>query len=88
MLLMRLESSLLSRKLISQRKFYFYLPILIFSKSNPNIVSYKEAFFIDNPSALCIVMEYADGGDLYDKICEHKKKGSKFSEAEIWEIFI
>jgi len=53
-----------------------------------NIVSYKEAFFIDNPSALCIIMEYADGGDLYQKICEHKKNNTKFSNAEIWEIFI
>ena len=42
----------------------------------------------ERPSALCIIMEYADGGDLYEKICEHKKKGTHFLEAEIWEIFI
>ena len=34
----------------------------------PNIIAYKEAFLTENPSTLCIVMEYADGGDLYDKI--------------------
>jgi NIMA (never in mitosis gene a)-related kinase len=56
--------------------------------SHPNIVQYKEAFLIENPSALCIVMEYADGGDLYDKINEHKKKKTYFEEGEVWEIFI
>ena len=38
---------------------------ILASISHPNIVSYKDAFLVDNPSALCIVMEYADGGDLY-----------------------
>jgi NIMA (never in mitosis gene a)-related kinase 1/4/5 len=38
-----------------------------------NIIAYKEAFFDEPSSALCIVMEYADGGDLYRKIVEHKK---------------
>ena len=29
------------------------------------IVSYKEAFFEDSTSTLCLVMEFADDGDLY-----------------------
>lgn len=33
-------------------------------------------------------MELADGGDLYQKIVEQKKKKKLFSEAEIWETFI
>jgi len=33
-------------------------------------------------------MEHADGGDLYEKIKKHKKNGTKFSEDEIWRIFI
>jgi NIMA (never in mitosis gene a)-related kinase len=33
-------------------------------------------------------MEYAEGGDLYAKILKHKKNGTKFSEFEIWDIFI
>jgi NIMA (never in mitosis gene a)-related kinase len=33
-------------------------------------------------------MEFADGGDLYQKIVEQKKKKKLFSEAEIWETFI
>jgi hypothetical protein len=33
-------------------------------------------------------MEYADGGDLYNKIVEHQKKNTHFSEKELWNIFI
>lgn len=33
-------------------------------------------------------MEYADGGDLYEKILQHQKKGTKFKESTIWDIFI
>lgn len=61
---------------------------ILASITDPNIVSYKEAFLTENPSALCIVMEYADGGDLYDKICKHQKNKTRFKEHEIWDIFI
>jgi len=33
-------------------------------------------------------MEYADGGDLLQKIFEYKKKGCQFKEEEIWDIFV
>jgi serine/threonine protein kinase len=33
-------------------------------------------------------MEYCDGGDLYEKILEHKKNKTKFEEGDIWEIFV
>jgi len=61
---------------------------ILASIEDPNIVAYKEAFLTDNPSTLCIVMEYADGGDLYEKILAHQKNQTKFSENEIWDIFI
>jgi NIMA (never in mitosis gene a)-related kinase len=32
-------------------------------------------------------MEYADNGDLYQKIVEHQKKGILFAEQDIWTIF-
>ena len=35
------------------------------------IVGYKEAFFEDSTTSLYIVMEFADGGDLYQKILKH-----------------
>lgn len=61
---------------------------ILASVSSENVVSYKEAFWDNNPSALCIVMEYADGGDLYERIKKHKKAGTRFKEEEIWNIFI
>ena len=56
-------------------------------KSN-YVISYKEAFFDENESCLGIVMEYADKGDLYQKISEYKKSAVFFEESEIWRIFI
>jgi NIMA (never in mitosis gene a)-related kinase len=51
---------------------------ILASIHHPNIIGYKEAFFEEATSCLCIVMEYADGGDLLGKISEHKKKGTLF----------
>jgi NIMA (never in mitosis gene a)-related kinase 1/4/5 len=33
-------------------------------------------------------MEFADHGDLYEKISTHAKNGTKFKEDEIWSIAI
>ena len=33
-------------------------------------------------------MEYADGGDLYEAIKSHQKKGTQFEEHEIWNVLI
>ena len=52
------------------------------------VISYKEAFFDEKDSTLCIIMEYADNGDLYQKIVEHKKSAKFFEEIDIWKIFI
>ena len=48
--------------------------------SNKNVVAYKEAFFDEASSTLCIVMEFAEGGDLQGKINEHQKNATEFSE--------
>lgn len=56
--------------------------------SHPNIIAYKEAFIDEKSNTLNIVMEFADDGDLEAKIQEMKKSKSKFSEKEIWNIFI
>lgn len=37
---------------------------ILASIQHPNIIGYKEAFFEEATSSLCIVMEFADGGDL------------------------
>ena len=57
------------------------------SVNHENIASYKEAFFEQATGTLCIVMEFADGGDLLTKIEKLKKSTSFIREAEIWAIF-
>jgi NIMA (never in mitosis gene a)-related kinase len=61
---------------------------ILASVSHPNVISYKEAFFDNDSECLCIVMEYADGGDLYQRILEYKKKGASMSENFLWHILI
>ena len=52
------------------------------------VIAYKEAFIDENDQSLCIVMEYADKGDLYQKICQFKKMGCLIEEVDVWRIFI
>lgn len=61
---------------------------ILASVKNNFVISYKDDF-IDEPSqSLCIIMELADDGDLFQKIWHHQAKGTYFSEKEIWSIFI
>lgn len=41
---------------------------ILASINHPNLIELKEAFLDDTTSNLCLVMEYADGGDLLKKI--------------------
>lgn len=61
---------------------------LLASIRHPNIVCYKEAFYEKKINVLCIIMEYADDGDLFQKICEHKKKRVYMDEKRVWKISI
>jgi len=61
---------------------------LLASISHPAIVAYKQAF-LDEPSRiLCIVEEFADGGDLYQRIQAHRELKEYISEDELWNIFL
>lgn len=33
-------------------------------------------------------MEYANGGDVYERIVEHSKRATFFHEKDIWKFFI
>ena len=57
------------------------------SITHPNIVSYKEAFTYQD-KYLCIVMEFANDGDLYQKIGTHQKNKTYIEEAVVWQIMI
>lgn len=46
---------------------------ILASINSKNIVAYKEAFFEDSSASLCLVMEFADDGDLYQKILKQQK---------------
>lgn len=61
---------------------------ILASVNHPNIISYKEAFFDDESRTLCLIMEYADGGDLYQKILHYQKKGVYMSESFLWSLLI
>ena len=41
---------------------------ILASIDEPNVIGYKEAFMDPATSCLCLVMEFADNGDLYQKI--------------------
>jgi serine/threonine protein kinase len=61
---------------------------ILASINDRNIIGYKEAFYDDASQTLCIVMEFASGGDLLKKIQDHKKKGTYIPEETIWSYFI
>ena len=37
---------------------------------------------------LCIVMDYADGGDMYTKIAKQKQAGRPFGEEQVLDWFV
>ena len=61
---------------------------ILASIRDPNVISYKEVFVDKNYNSLCIVMEYANYGDLYQKIVQHQKDQYAFQENEVWRMLI
>ena len=57
--------------------------------NHPNIIKFHEVFVVKEPSqTLNIIAEYADGGDLSEKIKNQKKKKGYFKESQILDWFI
>lgn len=44
--------------------------------------------FILSLTFFSIVMEYADNGDVFQKICQYQQGGNLFKEKVVWKIFI
>lgn len=61
---------------------------ILASINNEFVISYKEAFIDESSSSLCIIMEYADNGDLFQKIRKHQKLQVFIKEEVIWKIFM
>lgn len=60
---------------------------ILASIKHPNIIGYREAFIDQTSEDLCIVMNYAGGGDLSAKIKECKKKKIRLPEKLIIKFF-
>lgn len=61
---------------------------ILASINNPNIIGYKEVFLEEEPVNLCIVMEFANGGDLMKKIAECKNTKILLPEEVIWKYIV
>jgi NIMA (never in mitosis gene a)-related kinase len=61
---------------------------ILASVKNPFIASYKESFMDEISNSLYIVMEMADDGDLYERICDYKDKKCYMPERTIWKVLI
>ena len=61
---------------------------ILASVNSPYIIGYKESFIDEAEQTLCLVMEYADDGDLYEKVKLYRKNNTFFREDDIWRIFI
>ena len=61
---------------------------ILASIKSPFVIGYKEAFIEDSDKSLCIVMEYANNGDLYQSICKFRKMNYLMDESDIWRILI
>ena len=56
---------------------------LLYSLNHPNIIGYKEAFYDKISGKLNIVLEFADDGDLLQKIKYNKEHQLNFHEDTI-----
>lgn len=55
---------------------------------HPNLIGFKECFFDEDSNTVNIIMEYADDGDIENKILEYKSMKKTFPEDKIWSYLI
>jgi NIMA (never in mitosis gene a)-related kinase len=60
---------------------------ILASIKHPNIIGFKEAFYMSENHVLCMVMELAQGGDLSKKIKECQKNKIMFPENVVIKYF-
>lgn len=61
---------------------------ILASINDPYIIAYKEAFFDEISNSLCVIMEYANGGDIQKKISEKIANKTLFNEPDVWKVFL
>ena len=52
------------------------------------MIEYKESFLDVTSNTLCLVMEYAERGDMLNRIENNFKRGMCFAEYELWSALI
>lgn len=58
------------------------------SIEHPNVISYKQSFISEEDNSLCLVMEFADSGDLLQKIQNCSKRSARLNEKFVWSVLI
>jgi NIMA (never in mitosis gene a)-related kinase 1/4/5 len=53
---------------------------ILASYNDEYIIGYKEAFYEEGSGSLCVVMEFAEGGDILKRIQQHQKARTKVKE--------
>lgn len=61
---------------------------LKFTRSHENVIEYKESFIDLQTQTLCLVMEYAENGDISNRIEMHHRIGTRFEESELWSVLV
>ena len=61
---------------------------ILASINSPYVISYKESFIDADSESLCLVIEYADNGDLFQAITNHQNQETYFDEDIIWWVFL
>lgn len=69
-----------------QKKSSFQESTILKTLKHPNIITFHDVYKTTK-GRLCIVMDYADGGDLANKIEEAKKDNKNYSEPQILDWF-
>ena len=57
------------------------------SLNHPNLIQYITSFY-DKKKRLCIIMEYADNGDLYSIVKKHQQTKTYINEDLIWKFVL
>ena len=60
---------------------------LLKALEHQNIIGYLDSFIDDQTNCLCIILEWAEAGDLKRQIRKAREKSARFEEPLIWKIF-
>lgn len=61
---------------------------LLASALHPHIIGFETSFFDAGSDSICIVMEYAAGGDLKNRLEKYRRDGRKVPEAMVWKVLL